>query len=74
MNAIDKGIEAQRILDSEVFSEAMEKARSLIIDEWEHASSTEARERLWHSLKNVDRVRIGLQSIAGDGTMEQSRI
>lgn len=73
LSAEQKAERARQILDNEVFQEAMERAKTKIMDRWTQATSEKEREGLWHRYHALDAVRVALNAIEGDGQMARHK-
>lgn len=64
MTAKEKAERAKRILEDEVFAEAVALTKEGIVRDWEQAQSTELRERLHGAMKEVNRLQASLRILA----------
>jgi hypothetical protein len=71
VDADQKGEKAARILDDEVYQEAVQDAVRQITDEWTKASSTTERDALWFEQKAIGRVTKALRIIRDRGIKER---
>lgn len=68
---IIRGEEADRVLNTPVFIEAMEKIKSQIVEQWGAASAkdTQSREWLWHHYQAALRFEDILKNVMNTGKM-----
>lgn len=67
--------DAQRILDDPTFKEAVADVRSEITEEWKRTAPADeiGREKLWLTLKAVDRLEARLEAYVLNGKMAERR-
>ena len=63
--------EAQRILDSPVFQEAVERAEQQTVKEWRAAETQEEREQLHGRINGIPVIQRQLRVLAGDKAWEK---
>jgi len=68
--AIDLGREAEQVLRSESFAEAVRRTEQQIITEWRHAPTFGERERAHTALGVLENIVQQLQSVMNDGLVE----
>ena len=68
---IDRARQAQELIEHPLFSEAMEKYRNRLMDEWtaSPARDQEGRERLWLMQKTLDVVQQHLRELMETGKL-----
>lgn len=54
MNTIERGQQAQRLLNDPLVKEALDTVRQAILASWESSTDSDTREGLWHSLKATE--------------------
>jgi hypothetical protein len=52
---IERGHQAERILQDPLMAEALETIEQSIRESWDSATTTEVREELWYTLKGMQR-------------------
>jgi hypothetical protein len=75
-NAEARASHAKRLLDDPVLQEALQKVRDEALKAWETtaARDTEGREWAWLTVKNVDRIKVALESMVDDGKIAAARV
>lgn len=73
MDAIEKGNQAQRILNDPVFQEAVQAADEQFIHDWRSAHTVEGRERAHARQAALQAVVQELEVIIGRADVERSR-
>lgn len=73
MDVEAKGDRARRILEDDIFKEAVDRAKQSIKDDWSRATTQERREALWHRLQAVKAVPEALEVLKTDGAMHRER-
>lgn len=68
---IDRGRQAQELLEHELMQEAFKTIRETYLSQWEAspARDTEGRERIWTYLKQLEQLKAHLQSVLETGKM-----
>lgn len=69
-----RGKAAQRILDDEVFADALKQLRDGIFTAWTGATNIEERGRLWAMGQTADRFEQVLRSIIADGELAEAEL
>jgi hypothetical protein len=71
-----RGDQAKRILEDEIYREAYDTIRKEIFDQWQSspARDAEGREKLWLTLKILDRVNTHFVSVMESGKLARSRL
>ncbi len=75
-DAVNKGYQAQRLMEDEAFSEAFDTLKNAMIAKW-HDDTTllpEDRERLWVGIRNLERLRSTLMTTVTNGRVAQKDI
>ena len=76
MNQINRGQQAERILQDELYQESFEKVRASLHEAWESsaADAQQDRETLWVGLKMLDKVEGYLIAVMNGGKIEADRL
>lgn len=72
----DRGARAQTILDNELFSEAFDALSAAYVEAWRNSDprDTDGRERVWHAIQIVGKVKSHLETLISAGTMAQAEL
>lgn len=73
---LQRGAEAERLLQHPLIVEAFEKIEREVIERWKSSPSADeaGREKLWLSLKLLHRVRAHLQSVVQSGKLAKATL
>jgi hypothetical protein len=75
---INRGQRAEQLLADPLLTEAFEKLESEYIAFWKNtgtrAEETNARERIWHAVQVIGKVRSHLRSVMADGTIARKEL
>lgn len=73
---ISKGAKAESLLKNDIFNEACKKLESAYITAWRQtpAKETDAREKLWIAVNQIEKIRDHLVTMMNDGKVAQKEL
>ena len=68
-DATNRALQAETLSRNEFFKECLDTLELTYYESWKLAQDTASRERIWHCLFGLERLRIHLQQVINDGKM-----
>ena len=74
MDKIQRGLQADTLLENTLFREVMNTLDEVYTATWRVAQTPEAREDCYRYVKLVEKLIVDIQSVANTGKIEQARV
>lgn len=74
MDEIQRGEQAQTVLNDPLVIEALDGIEEIILTQWQEAKETTEREELWYTLQGAKRFRNYLTIVKENGEFEKAQL